>query len=352
VHALLIVNPHATSTTRQRRDVIVRALASAIDLEVVETRYRGEATRLAATAASAGFDVVMTLGGDGTVNEAVNGLLGGAARDFGTTFESGTTFDSGGTSGPGDVELATGRAEGAHGADLGPPPAAEDLPALAALPGGNANVFTRSLGLPADPVDAAGRLIDDLANGRERRIGLGAANGRYFTFNAGLGLDAEVVRAVEGRRAAGRALTPTLFARTALRQYYQVTNRRHAAIRLTEPPKLCPDPVFVCLVSNSAPWTYLGRRAVNTNPGASFDTGLDLLALRRLGTVATLRTLRQMLASRTESPTGRSVLSAHDLSAIELWADHPLAFQLDGEYMGEVEQVSFRSVPKALRVIG
>jgi diacylglycerol kinase family enzyme len=260
----------------------------------------------------------MTLGGDGTVNEAVNGLLGGDG-------------------------LALGHD--------GPPPAAEDLPALAALPGGNANVFTRSLGLPADPVDAAGRLLDDLANGRERRIGLGTANGRYFTFNAGLGLDAEVVRAVEGRRATGRTLTPTLFARTALRQYYQVTNRSHAAIRLAEPPELCPDPVFVCIVCNSAPWTYLGRRAVNTNPGASFDTGLDLLALRRLGTIATARTLRQMLASRSEPPQGRSVLSAHDLSAIELRAEHPLAFQLDGEYMGEAEQVSFRSVPKALRVI-
>jgi len=286
----------------------------------------------------------MTLGGDGTVNEAVNGLLGGADRHFGVASDSGAVRTSGGAGGAGGAELALGH-------EPGPQPAAEDLPALAALPGGNANVFTRSLGLPADPVDAAGRLIDDLANGRERRIGLGTANGRYFTFNAGLGLDAEVVRAVEGRRAAGRTLTPTLFARTALRQYYQVTNRRHAAISVAEPSDLCADPVFVCLISNSAPWTYLGRRAVNTNPAASFDTGLDLLALRRLGTVATLRTLRQMLASQAGPPRGRSVLSAHDLSAIELRADHPLAVQLDGEYMGEAEQVCFRSVPKALRVI-
>jgi hypothetical protein len=156
---------------------------------------------------------------------------------------------------------------------------------------------------------------------------------------------------VEGRRAAGRTLTPTLFARTALRQYYQVTNRRHAAVRLAEPPDLCPDPVFVCIICNSAPWTYLGRRPVNTSPRASFDTGLDLFALRRLGTVATARALRQMLASRVEPLHGRSVLSAHDLSAIELRAEYPLAFQLDGEYMGEAEHVTFRSVPKALRVI-
>jgi diacylglycerol kinase family enzyme len=317
VRALLIVNPHATSTTRGRRDVIVRALASAVDLEVVQTRYRGDATSLAATAASDKFELVMTLGGDGTVNEAVNGLLGAGQ--------------------PGGAEE--------------PPAAAEDLPALAPLPGGNANVFTRALGLPADPVDAAGRLIEDLAAGNERVIGLGSAGGRYFTFNAGLGLDAEVVRAVEGRRATGRPLTPALYFRTALRQYYQVTNRRHAAIRIAEPPDLTAEAVGLCIVSNTSPWTYLGRRPVRPNPSASFETGLDLMALRSLGTISTARTVRQMLANRNEPPRGRSVLAAHDLPAIELRAERPVAFQLDGEYVGEAEEVSFRSVPHALRVI-
>jgi diacylglycerol kinase family enzyme len=319
VRALLIVNPHATSTTRGRRDVIVRALASAVDLEVVETRYRGDATRLASTAVSDKFGLVMTLGGDGTVNEAVNGLLGDASRP---------------------------------GGSQEPPPAPEDLPALAALPGGNANVFTRSLGLPADPVDAAGRLISDLAAGNERQIGVGTANGRYFTFNAGLGLDAEVVRAVEGRRAAGRRLTPAMYARTALGQYYRVTDRRSPAISIAEPAGFCASAVYTCIVSNSAPWTYLGSRPVFTSPDASFETGLDLLALRSLGTVATARTLRQMLTVRTRPPRGRSVLSGHDLPVIELRASRPVALQLDGEYVGEAEQVTFRSVPAALRVIG
>jgi diacylglycerol kinase family enzyme len=310
----LIVNPHATSTTRQRRDVISRALGSAVDLEVVQTRYRGDATKLAATAASEKFGLVMTLGGDGTVNEAVNGILGCPGRE--------------------------------------PRPNAADLPALAALPGGNANVFTRSLQLPPDPVDAAGRLIEDLASGRERYIGLGTANGRYFTFNAGLGLDAEVVRAVEGRRAHGQSLTPARYARMALRQYYRVTDRRRPAISVDEPAGLCPDPAYVCMVSNSAPWTYLGRRPVNTNPQAGFETGLDVLALRSLRTLSTARTLRQMLASRAEPPRGRTVAAGHDLDLIVLRADRPVAFQVDGEYMGEVEEARFCSVPRALRVIG
>jgi diacylglycerol kinase family enzyme len=314
VRALLIVNPHATSTTEPRRDVIVRALASAVDLEVVQTRYRGDATRLAASAAADKFGLVMTLGGDGTVNEAVNGLL---------------TPD------------AQGRT----------PPAAE-LPALAALPGGNANVFVRSLRLPPDAVDATARLIGDLAAGRERCVGLATANGRYFTFNAGLGLDAEVVRAVEGRRAHGQALTPAMYARTALRQYYQVTDRRHPAVRITDPDDLSSAAVYECIVSNSAPWTYLGRRPVHTNPDAGFDSGLDLFALRTLGTASTMLTLRQMLSSRTQPPRGRGVLTRHDLKSIALRAARPVAFQVDGEYMGETEDVQFRSVARALRVIG
>jgi diacylglycerol kinase family enzyme len=305
--------------------VIVRALASAVDLEVVHTRYRGDAAGLAATAVSDKFGLVMTLGGDGTVNEAVNGLLGGTSTD------------------------GSLRADSILPAAL--PPAAEDLPALAALPGGNANVFTRSLGLPADPVEAASRLIDDLAQGRERYIGLSTANGRYFTFNSGLGLDGEVVRAVDGRRAHGRTLTPTLFARTALRQYFRVTDRRHPAITVAEPAGLCPAPIYLCLISNSSPWTYLGQRPVNGSPAASFDAGLDMLGFRSLTTLSTLRALAQMLRPRTEPLRGRGLVTAHDVACIGLVADHPMALQVDGEYTGEVERVVFRAMPRALRVI-
>ncbi len=313
MRALLIVNPHATSTTRTRRDVIVRALASVVDLEVVQTRYRGDATKVAADAADGKYDLVITLGGDGTVNEAVNGLLAGAGSE---------------------------------------PPDASRLPALAALPGGNANVFTRSLRLPPDPVDAAGQLIEDIVAGRERCIGLGAAGGRYFTFNAGLGLDAEVVRAVEGRRSDGRSISPALFGRMALRQYYQVTDRRSAAISFAEPASLIAERAYLCIVSNSAPWTYIRDRPVNASPRASFDTGLDLLALRRLKTLSTLRTLTQMLSTRGRQPHGHDVIAVHDLPAITVESDRPMAFQLDGEYVGEVEEVRFRSVPRALRVVG
>ena len=130
--ALLIVNPHATATTQLRRDVITHALASQMELEVAETRYRGHAGTLARKAASDGFQLIVTLGGDGTVNEAVNGLL--------------------------------------HGLKPGTDPA------FAPVPGGNANVFSRALGLPADAVNATGRILEALRTGRDRRVGLGCAS--------------------------------------------------------------------------------------------------------------------------------------------------------------------------------
>lgn len=311
--ALLIVNPHATATTQLRRDVITHALASQMDLEVVETRYRGHAGTLARQAASDGFQLIVTLGGDGTVNEAVNGLLSGWRP----------------------------------GSD----------PAFAPVPGGNANVFTRALGLPADPVDATGRILEALRAGRDRRVGLGCvtpadtSRDRYFTFNAGLGLDAEVVRVIEELRARGRTLTPGLYLRTALRQFYAVTDRRHPALTLEREGQSAIGHLFLGIISNTSPWTYLGPRPVNPSPGAGFDTGLDIFALRRMRTIGTLNALRQMFAQRSEPPRGRNVVSLHDQAAFTLRSERPVALQVDGEYVGEHETVTFRAVPRALRVI-
>jgi len=305
VRALLIVNPHATTTTKVRRDVIVHALASELDLEVVQTRYRGHASSVAAAAARDGYGLVLTLGGDGTVNEAVNGLL-----------------------------------------EAHPPPGA---PLLAALPGGNANVFARALGLPADPVDATGRILASLPARRTRTVGLGMADGRYFCFNAGLGLDAEVVRVVEGLRARGRTLSAALYVWTAVRQFYSVTDRHRPALTLERDGAPPMDALFLGLVSNTSPWTYLGERPVNASPGAGFDTGLDLFALRKLSALRTLNALRQMLGEA--GPAGKYVVNLHDQETLTFRAARPMAFQVDGEYMGERERVLFQAVPDALRVV-
>ncbi len=363
MRALLIVNPHATSTTQLRRDVIVHALASAVNLEVVQTRYRGDATTHAAAARQAGVELVLTLGGDGTVNEALNGLLGGPAREPAPIPGSGSAGSPSATAGPAmapGAALAPGTAPAPGStpdtADTGPGdlwdrPGPDQLPMLAPLPGGSANVFTRALGLPADPVDAAGWILQALAGRKHRDIGVGLAGRRYFAFNAGLGLDAEVVRAVEGLRAHGRPVTPALYTRMAIRQFYRLTDRSEPALMLERDGDPPAGPFFLGIVSNTAPWTYLGRRPVNANPQAGFDCALDVLGLRSLHTATTLRVVRQFLSATGPPEQSRSLLRLHDVPALDFTASRPVAFQVDGEYMGEYERVRFASVPKALRII-
>jgi diacylglycerol kinase family enzyme len=310
---MLIVNPHATSTTPLRRDVIARALASELDLTVVQTRYRGHAAHFAAEAARDGHQLVLTLGGDGTVNEAVNGLLRAAPP---------------GAGGP------------------------ETRPALATLPGGSANVFTRALGMPSDPVDATGRLLAALTGEGRRTIGVGLAEDRYFTINAGLGIDAEVVRAIEGLRADGQEASAGLYVWTTIRHFFGVTNRRQPALALELNGRPAAGRLFFAIVSNAAPWTYLGSRPINPSPEAAFNTGLDVFAARTLATLPTLGTLRYMLGiGQGGHAEPRHILSLHDESELVFRASRPIAFQVDGEYVGEREHVTFRSVPDALRVI-
>jgi diacylglycerol kinase family enzyme len=159
-----------------------------------------------------------------------------------------------------------------------------------------------------------------------------------------------VVRAVDGHRALGRTATPALYVRMILRQYYRVTDRRHPALTLERNGHPPVGPLFLGIVSNTAPWTYLGSRPVYTNSQAAFDSGLDVFALRSLRTISTVRTICQML-SPAGPRHGRSVLTLHDQAEVTLRSSRPLAFQVDGEYMGEHECVKFLSVPDALRVI-
>jgi len=316
VRALLIANPYATSTTAVRREVITRALASELDLNVVQTRYRGHAGHVAEGAARDGYELVLTLGGDGTVNEVINGMLRACPPSAAAQ--------------PGDTPQAA--------------------PMFAPLPGGSANVFTRSLGLPADLVDATGQILAALQERRTRSIGLGLAGQRYFCANAGLGLDAEVVRVVEGLRARGRGASAEMYVLAAVRQFCAVTNRRVPALSLKRDGAPALNGLFLGIVSNSSPWTYLGQRPVLASPRAGFDTGLDLLAVRTLGTLRTLNMVRQMLG-RGSGPSGRHVVSLHDQPVLTFRATRPVAFQVDGEYVGEREHVELRSIPNALRVL-
>ena len=322
MRALLVVNPAATTTSARTRDVLAHALASDLKLEVAQTAYRGHARDLARKAAEGGeIELVVALGGDGTVNEVVNGLL--------------------------------------HN---GPDP--DRLPKLAVVPGGSTNVFARALGLPNDAVEATGAVLDALRDRTSRTIGLGLVSGtpgtedagvpsRWFTFCAGFGFDAGVVGRVEQQREHGRKSTHALYIRQMVRQFLAEPNHRKGGGITLERPDT--DPVrelILAIVCNTSPWTFLGNRPVYASPQASFDTGLDLLALSRLSTPAMARYATQLLFSTPErGPHGKHATALHDLTDFTLHSQAPLPFQVDGDHLGLRTSATFTGVRRALRVI-
>lgn len=304
MRAVLVVNPQATSTTAAGRDVLAHALASEVKLDLVETRYRGHAADAARRAARDGMDVVIAHGGDGTVNEVVNGML---ADPTGT------------------------------------------VPSLAVVPGGSANVFARALGLPRDPVDATHHLLQALSSGSHRWVGLGRADDRWFTFNAGLGWDADVVAEVDRLRSRGRTVTPALYARTALACYFR-TCRRPPALTLWADGGEPVTDVHATFVSNTSPWTFLGSRPVRTNPETTFDTGLGVFAVRSLNVYSVLRHVAQMLRTRA-TPHGRDLFRSANVGHLHVACQEPLRLQVDGDNLGTRSAVDFVSIPEALRVV-
>ena len=296
---LLIVNTVAQTVTRYARDVIVRALSSEFRVEVGETKGPGHAGELATEAAERGIDLVVALGGDGTVNEVANGLAGTA------------------------------------------------IP-MAVLPGGGANVFARSLGLPRDAVEAAGILLERLHE-PPRRIPLGRAGDRWFLANAGVGIDAAIVRRVEERQMAKRLAGDLSFAWSGLRVLFSEYDRRtpHLHVKLGD---AVVEDVFTVLVQNVDPYTYVGDRAIRFCADASLDGGLDAVAFRTLRTTLVARVLLRAL--RTGKPVRRAAAYGHDLPSVQIEADEPVPLQVDGEFVGEVEAVSIESVPGALLLYG
>jgi diacylglycerol kinase family enzyme len=315
MRALLVVNPKATATSPRVRDVLARALGSDLKVDVEHTQRRGHAIELGARATQEGYDVVVTLGGDGTVNEIVNGIL--------------------------------------RSADGYPGPHTEQ-PALAVVPGGSTNVFSRALGIPRDPVEATSCLLDALREERSRWIGLGRASSpgaaeRWFTFTAGMGLDADAVRMVERARSKGRPPTPSRYTRATLGRFFFGTDRRRPAITLEREGEEPVPGLFLGIVGNTNPWTYFRGHPITLTPQASFDSGLDLAAMRHLRTIPTLWAAGGMLSGR--GIRGRSAVVLHDLREFSLVADRPMHVEVDGDYLGERESLHLQSVPAAIRVV-
>ncbi|MGE3620472.1 MAG: diacylglycerol kinase family protein [Acidimicrobiia bacterium] len=299
---LLLVNSSASSVTARGRVVIQKALSADHEVAVAETSRRGHATRLALDAASSGVDAVVVLGGDGTLNEAANGLAGTAC-------------------------------------------------ALGVLPGGSTNVFARTIGLPNDPIEATGVLLDALARGRVRRVGLGWVNGRYFLFHVGLGFDAAVVAQVERRSGLKRYASHPLFVYSAFATWLRGYDRHRPRFAVHHADGTVVDDGYQAICLNTNPYTFLGNRPLELAPDAGLDRPLAVLTLRTLDFGRTLGLIASALASGRHLRASRWTDYRADVSELVVEGYGPFPYQVDGDHLGDVERLEIRHRPDVLDLV-
>ena len=301
---LVVVNPKATSVDSRLRRLVVAALQSRYDVVATDTAERGHATDLARDAARDGVDVVVTVGGDGTLNEAANGLAG-------------------------------------TGIPLFP------------LPAGSQNVYAKMLGIPADVVDATEHLLHLADDWHPRQVDLGRVEGRYFAFSAGAGLDASVVERVDAH--------PERKARW--RQWYYAETAAAVFLRryLVHPPRLVAtgpegdvDGITV-LVQNGDPYTYAGSRPIRVCTDVALDSGTLSAGVLERATPLDMPTMAARLLSERLEVTGHahaaSLTGLRELRVRAAEGSEPFAVQVDGDFLGRFEQVTFEVAPGALTVV-
>lgn len=302
MRALLIVNTAAATVTPRAVSVIEHALASEAKVEMLLTKRQGHASYLAKGAVHEGVDVVVALGGDGTVNEVANGLAG------------------------------------------------TEVP-LGIIPGGGTNVLARALGIPRDPIDATAYLLSNL-RGPPRRIPLGRAEGRHFTFACGMGFDGAIVREVERRQLRKKAVGQGYYVWSGLRLFFGGVDRRSPTVTVRWGPNLeqSRDMLFLAICQKNDPFTYLGPRPMRICPDVRLEGGIDCLAIDRFSTPFVLRIVGEMFGSGRHV-RNRHVLYLRDQERIEVTSGEPLPVQMDGEYVGERRRLLIELVPDALSLI-
>ena len=299
---LLIVNETATAVTARRRVLVQRVLGADHKLEVEETSRRGHAARIARGAALDNVDVVVVLGGDGTLSEAADGLAGTAT-------------------------------------------------ALAPLPGGSTNVFARSIGVVYDPVQAAERLVESLARRNFKRIGLGVAEGRRFLFHAGLGLDAAVIARVERRSFLKRYGTHPLFVAATVDTWLRRYDHRRPRFRveLGEGERI-GESAFT-IVSNQRPWAYLGKRPLMLAPDAGLDVPLTVTLFRTINLPMLLAGAASALSGGERLMHHPNVVQRGGVRSLSVVGYGPFPWQIDGDYLGDTERLTLSWMPDALTIV-
>jgi diacylglycerol kinase family enzyme len=301
---LVIVNPYATTVSDRLKNLVLYALQSRYAVESAETERPHHAMQICREAAKEGYDAVVAFGGDGTVNEAANGLVG------------------------------------------------SDTP-LTCLPGGSTNVWCRTLGIPNDVVDATEHLLGIADDFRSRRVDLGRVNGRYFVFASGIGLDASVTERVDA--------SPRRKARLGYWYYTYAAIATFTSRYLVNAPRLrveangrVVDAVTV-IVQNSDPFTYFASRPIRICEGAGLETGtLSLAALRRATPLEMPTLIPRVFSTRPGSVLRhRQVESLARVGEARVRSldDRPFPIQVDGDYVGEEDAVAYSVRPGGLTTV-
>ncbi len=299
---LVVVNPYATSVDARLRTLVLAALQSRYEVTALDTAARGHATDLARRAVEQEFDVVVVLGGDGTLNEVANGLAGSGVP-------------------------------------------------LCPLPGGSQNVFAKMIGMPGEIIDATEHVLRMADDWHPRSVDLGRVNGRIFTFSAGAGLDASVVEHVDAH--------PRRKARWRQWYYMQSTAQVFARRYAVRPPRLVvegPDgPIdgVTVLVQNGDPYTFAGTRPIAICRDVALDSGTLSAAVLSRTSPLDLTMAPRLLLQRYEVTDHRRVESLTGLRELTIHAggEQAIGVQVDGDFIGAFETIHFEVLPGALSVV-
>jgi diacylglycerol kinase family enzyme len=302
---LVIVNPYATTVSDRLKNLVVHALQSRYEVTAFDTQRQGHATELVREAADEGYDVVVAFGGDGTLNEAANGLAG-----------------------------------------TGVP--------LTHLPGGSTNVVCKMLGVPGEIVDATEHLLRLADDWRPRRIDLGRAGDRYFVASAGYGLDAAVTRAVDLRPGLKHRYGEWYFAWAALRTFFRQYLLHPPHVELETDTGLALDGIDA-IVQNGDPYTYFDVRPLRVAERSRLDSGRLAGAVLHRATPVDVPTVAYRLFSRRHRLVDHRQITGFsdvDRAMARSVGGGEVPLQLDGDWVGDFREVEFSVLPGGLTVVG
>jgi diacylglycerol kinase (ATP) len=282
---IVVINPTAGQHRAENQASQLNAVLDSLDAEVIYTESAGDAERIALGAAiSELYGSIVAVGGDGTINEIVNGILQA--------------------------------------------PEGTDRPTIGIIPMGTSNILATELGIPAQsPLES----LSIIQQGRHRLIDIGSANGRYFTMMASFGFDAEAVKRVQPTvKYLMGAPAYILSGITVLAQH-----RASKLEMMIDDVRVCSE-AFVVVVANTSSYAI---EQVKIAPFAAIDDGwLDICIFERppndkigfLGQILLLMARRHLGDPRVRYYRGRRVAIS---------AEPPMLGQIDGDLGGETPTV-------------